>query len=133
MAVETTAPNPSLISWTHWMYLLHAVSAASGLFGPAMVVTAFLFGWPSIIAMIMNYIKKGEAGGSWLESHFTYQRKTFWTALIAYLLIGLFSAPLVLLLGLGIFTWWLGAIVVGIWVIYRVIRGWLRLKDGQPI
>jgi len=39
----------------------------------------------------------------------------------------------VLLLGLGIVTWILGAFVVGIWIVYRVARGWLRLKDRQPM
>jgi uncharacterized membrane protein len=59
--------------------------------------------------------------------------RTFWFAALWIVLIGLFSAPLVLALGLGIVTWILGVAVVGIWVIYRVIRGWLALRDGRPI
>jgi uncharacterized membrane protein len=48
-------------------------------------------------------------------------------------LIFVLSTPLILLLGLGLLTMWLGIAVVGIWILYRVIRGWLALKDGRPI
>ncbi len=128
-----TAPQPSLISYTHWMYALHATSALMGVFTAAAVVTQFVFGIPSIIAVVMNYLKRDEARGTWLESHFSWQLRTFWFAFLAFILIGLFSAPLVLLLGLGIVTWIIGAFVVGIWIIYRVARGWLRLKDGKAV
>ena len=127
------APDPALISYTHWMYALHALSAAIGLVGSPFVITAFVFGWPSIIAVVMNYVRRSDARGTYLESHFSWQLRTFWFALLWFVLVGLFSAPLVLLLGLGFVTWILGAIVVGIWIIYRVARGWLRLKDGRPV
>jgi len=127
------APQPSLISYTHWMYALHAASALMGVFTGATVIGQFVFGIPSIIAVVMNYVKRDEARGTWLESHFSWQLRTFWFALLAFVAIGLFSLPLVLLLGLGIFTWMLGAFVVGIWIIYRVARGWLRLKDGRAV
>jgi uncharacterized membrane protein len=127
------APQPSLISYTHWMYALHAASALMGVFTGATVIGTFVFGIPSIIAVVMNYVKRDEARGTWLESHFSWQLRTFWFALLAFIAIGLFSLPLVLLLGLGILTWMLGAFVVGIWIIYRVARGWLRLKDGKAV
>jgi len=127
------APQPSLISYTHWMYALHAASALMGVFTGATVIGQFVFGIPSIIAVVMNYVKRDEARGTWLESHFSWQLRTFWFALLAFLAIGLFSLPLVLLLGLGILTWMLGAFLVGIWIIYRVARGWLRLKDGNAV
>ena len=127
------APPPSLISYTHWMYALHAASALMGMFTGATVIGQFVFGIPSIIAVVMNYVKRDEARGTWLESHFSWQLRTFWFALLAFLAIGLFSLPLVLLLGLGILTWMLGAFLVGIWIIYRVARGWLRLKDGNAV
>jgi uncharacterized membrane protein len=128
-----TAPLPSLISYTHWMYALHSASALMGVFTAATIVGQFVFGIPSIIAVVMNYLKRDEARGTWLESHFSWQLRTFWLALAAFLLIGLFSAPLVLLLGLGFVTWIIGAFIVGIWIIYRVARGWLRLHDGRPV
>ncbi len=128
----TRTVEPSLVSYTHWMYALHALSALMGVFSAATVVGQFVFGIPSIIAVIMNYLKRGDVRGTWLDSHFGWQLRTFWYALLWFVLIGLFSAPLVLLLGLGIVTWIIGAFVVGIWIVYRVARGWLRLRDGQP-
>lgn len=128
-----TVPPPSLISYTHWMYALHSASALMGVFTASTIVGQFVFGIPSIVAVVMNYVKRDEARGTWLESHFSWQLRTFWLALAAFLLIGLFSAPLVLLLGLGIVTWIIGAFAVGIWIIYRVARGWLRLNDGRPV
>ena len=127
------APQPALISYTHWMYALHAASALMGVFTSATVIGTFVFGIPSIIAVVMNYVKRDEARGTWLESHFSWQLRTFWFALLAFIAIGLFSLPLVLLLGLGILTWMLGAFLVGIWIVYRVARGWLRLKDGKAV
>lgn len=126
-------PQPSLITYTHWMYALHAASALMGVFSAATVIGQFIFGVPSIIAVVMNYVKRSEARGTWLESHFSWQLRTFWYAALWFVLIGLFSLPLVLLLGLGIVTWIAGAFVVGIWIIYRVARGWLRLNDGKQI
>lgn len=128
-----TAPAPSLISYTHWMYALHTLSALMGAFTAATVIGSFVFGIPSVAAVIMNYVRRDEARGTWLEGHFSWQLRTFWFAALAFLLIGLFSAPLVLLLGLGILTWMLGAFVVGVWILYRMARGWLRLKDGRPV
>jgi uncharacterized membrane protein len=132
-ASSPAEPQPSLISYTHWMYALHAASALMGVFTGATVIGQFVFGIPSIIAVVMNYVKRDEARGTWLESHFSWQLRTFWFALLAFVAIGLFSLPLVLLLGLGILTWMLGAFVVGIWIVYRVARGWLRLKDGRAV
>jgi len=128
-----TAPQPSLISYTHWMYALHTLSALMGVFTSATVIGQFVFGIPSIVAVVMNYVRRDEARGTWLESHFSWQLRTFWFAALAFVLIGLFSLPLVLLLGLGILTWMLGAFVVGIWILYRMARGWLRLKDSRPV
>jgi uncharacterized membrane protein len=128
-----TAPPPSLVSYTHWMYALHTLSALMGVFTAATIIGSFIFGIPSIAAVVMNYVKRDEARGTWLEGHFSWQLRTFWFAALAFLLIGLFSAPLVLLLGLGIITWMLGAFVVGVWILYRMARGWLRLKDGRPV
>jgi uncharacterized membrane protein len=130
-ATQTVAPN--LVSYTHWMYALHAASALLGILTSAAVATAFVFGLPSIVAVIMNYVKRSEVRGTWLDSHFGWQLRTFWWAALWIVVISLFSAPLVLALGLGIVTWVLGIVIVGVWVIYRVVRGWLALKDGRPV
>jgi uncharacterized membrane protein len=129
----SVVPDASLVSYTHWMYALHALSAAIGVFSAATVVGQFIFGIPSIVAVVMNYVRRSDARGTYLESHFTWQLNTFWFAVLWFFLAGLFSLPLVLFFGLGIVTWVLAAFVVGVWIVYRVARGWLRLKDGMPV
>jgi uncharacterized membrane protein len=124
--------DATLVRYTHWMYALHAASAIIGMLTSAFIVTAFLFGVPSIIAVVMNYLRRDDARGTWLESHFSWQLRTFWFALFWVVLIFLLSLPLFLVL-VGFLTFPVGIIIVGIWVIYRVARGWLKLKDGRPV
>jgi uncharacterized membrane protein len=129
------APAASLVSYTHWMYALHAFSAAIGLFGSAFIITAFVFGMPSIIAVVMNYVRRSDARGTTLESHFAWQLHTFWTAMLWGFGIALVSAILaatLILLPLAAILFFGGMFGVGLWVIYRIARGWLRLRDGQP-
>ena len=124
--------EPALASYTHWMYALHALAAFIGIVSSAAIALQFVFGIPSIIAIIMNYVKRDEARGTWLESHFTWQRRTFWWALLWVSIVFILSLPLFLIL-IGFFTFGLGVLTIGLWVIYRVVRGWLRLRDGQPV
>ena len=130
-ATPSVAPN--LVSYTHWMYALHALAAVIGITTAAFIATAFVFSIPSIIAVIMNYVKRGEVRGTWLDSHFSWQLRTFWWAALWILVVAVISTPLILLLGLGLLTMWLGISLVGLWILYRVLRGWLALKDGRPI
>ena len=124
----TTEPSESLVSWTHIIYALHATSLVIGIVGVASVVGAFLFGWPSIIAVILNYIKRSEARGTFLDSHFRWQIRTFWFAAL-WCSIGL--ALFLTLVGIPIaFGIW---VATGIWVAYRVIRGWIALLKGKPL
>ena len=125
-------PEPSLVSYVHIMYALHALAALIGITSAVTVVGQFIFGLPSIIAVIMNYLRRSEARGTWLESHFTWQLRTFWFAALWVVLLAVASAPLMLVL-VGFFTFALGLAVIGLWVIYRVARGWLTLKDGKSI
>ena len=123
-------PRPSLVTLTHAIYGLHAFSLLIGIVTAATVVGAFLFGWPSIIAVILNYVKRGEARGTWLQSHFRWQIRTFWFGALWVLLCGLF---IVFTLGIGLLIAWVPLGVVGLWFIYRIARGWLRLVDRQPM
>jgi uncharacterized membrane protein len=132
VAAATVAPEPTLVSWTHWMYALHALSALIGLVTPAAVALQFVFGIPSIIAVVMNYMKQPDARGSYLESHFRWQLRTFWFALLWVVVLFVLSLPLFLIL-IGFLTFGFGVALVGLWVIYRVARGWLRLRDGKAI
>jgi uncharacterized membrane protein len=126
----TGEPPHSLIVLTHVIYALHAASLVTGIIGAATVVGAFLTGWPSIIAVILNYVKRSEARGTRLESHFRWQIRTFWFGLLWVALCVLF---VVVTLGLGILIAWLPFGVVGLWFIYRVGRGWLALNDHRPM
>ena len=132
-APAQTLPDPSLVNYTHVMYALHAFSALVGAFSAAWIATAFVGTLPSIIAVVMNYVRRSDARGTYLESHFSWQLRTFWFAVLWLVLIWLVSAPLILVFGLGLVTAWVGGVLLGLWIIYRVARGWLRLKDGQPI
>lgn len=127
------AADPALVTYTHIIYALHALSVLIGITGPATVIGSFIFGLPSIIAVIMNYVRRSEAAGTHLESHFAWQIRTFWAALLWIVIAGLISAPLILLFGLGILTFYVAAIAIGLWVVYRVARGWLALRDGRSI
>lgn len=124
----TLAPKAGMIKLTHVMYALHAFSALSGLVSAAFIVTAFLSGWPSIIAVALNFMNRGEVRETWLDSHFRWQMRTFWYALVWMLVAGLLAltligipAAIVLLLG------------VGIWVLYRLARGWSALGAERPM
>ncbi len=131
----TAAPAPadSLVTITHVVYALHTLGLVIGAFGAASVIGAFLFGWPSIIAVIINYVKRSEVRGTYLDSHFSWQIRTFWWALVIAVVIGVVGLVLLPLLGVGLVVWWIGFFILGIWAIYRIVRGWLRLKDRQPM
>jgi uncharacterized membrane protein len=123
-------PRSSLVTLTHVIYALHAFSLLTGIIGAATVVGAFLTGWPSIIAVVLNYVKRSEVRGTWLESHFRWQIRTFWFGLLWAALCMLF---VVMTLGIGMLIAWLPLGLVGLWFIYRIARGWLRLVDRQPM
>ena len=121
-------PKDGLKAWTHVIYGLHAFSVLAGIVTPAFIVTAFLMGWPSIIGVILNYVKRPDAVGTFLESHFRWQIRTFWFAALWCVIGGVLWVTLV-----GIpfaFVLWIGT---GIWVAYRVIRGWLALLKDQAM
>jgi uncharacterized membrane protein len=113
------------------VYALHAVSLVLGAFGAATVIGSFLFGWPSIVAVIINYVKHSEAQGTWLEPHFKWQIQTFWYSLLWACLVGMVSLVLMIVL-VGFATWVIGFLILAIWAIYRIARGWLALNEGKP-
>jgi uncharacterized membrane protein len=129
---QLTVPAPSLVTITNVVYALHAVSLVIGAFGAATIIGSFLFGWPSIIAVIINYVKRSEVRGTYLESHFRWQIRTFWYALLWALLAGAISLLLTPVL-IGFLTWPALMFALGVWAIYRIARGWLALRDGKPM
>jgi uncharacterized membrane protein len=117
-----------LVGWTHAIYALHALSLVIGIVGAATVIGSFLIGWPSLIAVILNYVKRGEVRGTWLESHFRWQIRTFWFGLLWAALCAVF---VVVTFGLGIVVVWIPAAVLTLWFIYRIVRGWTALSNRQ--
>lgn len=120
--------HEGLRAWTHVIYALHAWSVVAGLLTPALVVTAFLLGWPSIIAVVLNYAKRAEAAGTPLASHFRWQIRTFWFA-VPWALAGLVLWMTFLLIPVALALWGL----TGLWVAYRVGRGWIALVRGRSL
>ena len=120
----------SLVTWTKVVYALHTFSLLTGIIGTATVVGAFLTGWPSIIAVVLNYVKRSEARGTWLDSHFRWQIRTFWFGLLWMTLCGAF---IVATLGIGLLLVWLPITLVGLWFVYRIVRGWVTLADRRPM
>jgi uncharacterized membrane protein len=121
-------PAEGLVRLTHIIYALHAFSAVMGIVSSAAIVTAFLSGWPSILAVILNYAKRGDVRGTYLDSHFGWQIRTFWYAFLwvviaLSLAVTVIGIPFALLIVVG----------AGIWVLYRIIRGWLALNEGRPM
>ena len=123
---------PSLITVTRVVYALHALSILIGVFTGASIATAFVFGWPSIIAVIINYVERSDVRGTYLDSHFSWQIRTFWYALLWIILVWLLGLLLAIFL-IGFAIWIVGFVILGIWVCDRIIRGWMRLSDGLPM
>ncbi len=127
-AEGTPDRSDDMLTLTHVIYGLHAFSALAGLTSAAFVVTAFLSGWPSIVAVIINYLKRGKVRGTWLESHFRWQIRTFWFALLWLVVAGMLAITLI-----GLPAAILLMLATGIWVIYRILRGWLTLNDRKAM
>ncbi len=90
----------------------------------ALQAASFFFGITYIVAIIISYVKLDDVKGTWLESHFRWQIRTFWFSLL-WGAIG--AITFILIIG------WFILIADGIWVIYRIVKGWLRLNEGKEI
>ncbi len=106
-----TPVDDNLRQLTWLVYLLQALGFVTG-------------GISSIAAIIINYLKREEVRGTWLESHFDWQIKTFWFGLL-----GGFIGVLTWILFIGMLI----MLVTTIWVIYRIVKGWMRYSEGKPI
>ena len=90
----------------------------------ALQALAFFVGISSIVAIVMNYVKLSDARGTWLESHFRWQIRTFW-----YSLLWAVVSVLLMFVVVG----YVLLVAVCVWVIYRIVKGWLRLADNKPM
>lgn len=111
-AVDSQAGRPpdSLKTVTVVVYALQAIG--------------YFVGITALIGVIIAHIKIGDARGTWLESHFRWQIRTFWYSLLWGIIGALLIAVLVGYLVLA---------VAFVWSIYRVAKGWLRLIDGKAM
>jgi uncharacterized membrane protein len=101
---------PPLKTTTGFVYLLQALS--------------FILGVTSVIGVVVNYLRLAEVRGTWLESHFVWQIRTFWFQLL-WGLVGLVTSVFLI----GFLIWG----VVYFWTLYRVVKGWLNLAEERPM
>ena len=90
----------------------------------ALQALSFLLGITYFVAIIVNYVKLDDTRGTWIASHFRWQIRTFWFSLLWFALGGLL---LIIVVG------YLILIANGLWMIYRIVKGWLNLNDGKPM
>ena len=127
---QTALPSEDLVTLTHFIYGLHAFSVLTGISSAAFIVTAFLSGWPSIIAVIINYVKRDNVRGTFLDSHFSWQIRTFWWSLLWVVIAGILIATFIgMVIGIPLM------VLVGLWILYRIVRGWLTLagRKAMPV
>jgi len=129
---DTATLDPSLVTYTNVIYALHALSALMGILTATTVVGNFLFGLPSIIAVIMNYARASAVHGTYLESHFRWQIRTFWFALLLSVIVWAVSLPLMIFV-VGFLSLPIGFALIAVWLIYRIVRGWLALRAARPM
>jgi uncharacterized membrane protein len=121
-------PLPSVLTVAHLVYALHSFAIVVGIVGTATVIGSFVGSLPSIVAVILNYAKRSDAHGTWADSHYRWQIRTFWFAVL-WALIGwaLVITVIGMVVGVPIL------IALTLWLIYRIGRGWLRLRDRRPM
>lgn len=115
-------------AWCHVMYGMHALAAATGIVTSSTIIFAFVASWLSVIAVIINFLTRDRVRGTWLASHWRWQLRTFWFAVLWVLVTGLLFVTII-----GIPLAWVVAVSTGLWVLYRVIRGWLALLDRRAM
>ncbi|HQZ01371.1 MAG TPA: YccF domain-containing protein [Thauera sp.] len=123
-------PSENMVTVTHLIYALHAFAVFTGLVGSATIIGSFVASLPSIAAIVLNYWNQTAVRGTWLESHFRWQIRTFWFAVLWIVV-----AVVMLLTVIGIPFALLVMGLAGLWVLYRVVRGWLALigRRSMPL
>ena len=123
-ATDVHGVRQSLVQLTHFIYGLHAIAVFVGIPSAATVAGGFVFGLPSLVAVFLNYLKRGDVNGTWLESHFRWQIRTFWFSLL-WGLLGVILLPVI--------VGWFILVANIVWIIYRIVKGWLHLNDGKAM
>jgi len=123
--IENSAPgsqrDDSLKTIGHISYALHAIVAIGAVlpaFQPSIVLL--------VVAFILDLVKRDDARGTWQESHFTWRiRSVLWAGILYVVTIPLWLLFLI--------PGWIAWVIISIWFLYRVVRGWLALNDGKPM
>ena len=128
VAAASREPLPSVLTVANIVYALHAFAIVVGVMGTATVVGSFVGSVPSILAVVLNYIKRSDARGTWAESHYRWQIRTFWFSIVWVIFAGVLFVTLI---GIPFAFAILG--ILAIWLAYRIGKGWLRLRDRRPM
>ena len=128
ISAEMPHVDESLVTYTHVIYALHTLAVVIGITTFHTIVGSFVGGLPSIVAVIMNYARRSATRGTYLESHFRWQIRTFWYALLWAVVCVMVAITII-----GIPIAVIGFAALAIWIVYRVARGWLALKDRRPM
>jgi uncharacterized membrane protein len=128
ISAEMPHVDESLVTYTHVIYALHTLAVVIGITTFHTIVGSFVGGLPSIVAVIMNYVRRSATRGTYLESHFRWQIRTFWYALLWAVVCVMVAITII-----GIPIALIGFAALAIWIVYRVARGWLALKDRRPM
>jgi uncharacterized membrane protein len=119
-----------LIEYTYLIYALYALTVICAFLTVSVPVLRFTFALPSAIGICLNYLRRADAQGSWLESHFSWQSRTFWYALLWSGVAAIVAIPLLLLV-----HFWVSLVafaLIVLWVLYRVVRGCVALRESRP-
>jgi uncharacterized membrane protein len=135
--VQAPQPSPgtpaaSLVSTTLIIYGLYGLAAIVALAAHGFPPIAPLGGIMGIVAIIMAHVKRGEATGTWLASHYRWLIRTFWFSVLWGVIGGIIFVVLFIIL-VGIVVAYAIWIATTIWVLYRLIRGYLLFKESQPV
>ncbi len=126
--LQAGQPSENMVTLTHLIYALHAFAVFSAVLGSATIVFSFVASLPSIAAVVLNYWNQAAVRGTWLESHFRWQIRTFWFAVLWIAIAALMAVTLI-----GIPFAFAAILIVGLWVLYRVVRGWWTLTQRRTL
>jgi uncharacterized membrane protein len=104
----------------------HAVNAGHAIY--ACYAVGFFIGITWLVGIIIAYVKRDDGKGTWMESHFSWQIRTFWWSLLWCLIGGIFAVTVI-----GLVVAWPLWAIAWLWALYRVIKGWLRLSEARPV
>lgn len=121
-------PSENMVTVAHLVYALHAFAVFSAVVGSATIIFSFVASLPSIAAVVLNYWNQSAVRGTWLESHFRWQIRSFWFAVLWIAVAGLMVLTIV-----GVPFALVLLLIAGLWVLYRVVRGWWNLIQRQPM